>query len=75
MFVHSPVSFCDLLKPLHSSAALHDGLWSREHSFQGQCVSVIGGQQAAWTQCGQMAAAHREQYVPIITHCIQSSSV
>lgn len=55
MFVHAPVSFYDLLKPLHPPPALEGDLWSRELCFWGQCVSVTRGQQAAWTQHGQMA--------------------
>lgn len=60
-------------QPPHPTPA--GDLWSREHPFQGQCVSITRGHRAAWTQHGQIAAAHGKHYVPIITHYIQGFSV
>ena len=62
-------------QPPHPTPALAGELQSRKHPFQGQCVHITRGQRAAWTQQGQIAAAHRKQYVPFIAHYIQGFSV
>lgn len=58
---------------LHQLWLMTDG--AESFFFQGQCVSTTRGQQAAWTQHGQIAAAHGKQYVPVITRYIQGFSV
>lgn len=59
----------------HPTPALAGAFRSREHPFQGQCVSITRRQRAAWHQHGQIAAVCGKQYIPVISHYIQGLPV